>query len=109
MSKEITKHEIPVAEIDKLLDKGPAYFYGEIKGFINDCNTLFERMYDLYNECIPAQMAQIGVHVTITVNDEFHRKLLSKTGKSELSDWTFGSSGPVSKEEAAKAEKEMQL
>jgi len=106
MRKEITKHEIPVAEIDRLLDKGPVYFYGEIKGFIKDCQTLFERMFDLYNECTPAQIAQISVRVTITVNDEFHKKFLSKTNKPELCDWTFGSSGPLDKEEA---EKEMQL
>ena len=49
--KEAKRHEVTRAEIEALLDKGPKYFYGEIREFINDCQTLFERMYDLYDAC----------------------------------------------------------
>ena len=105
--REIKKQSVSKTEMMAYLDRGPVAFHNDIMELIDDCQTLFNRMFDLYNECLGAKIAQLGFHCTVTVGDEFCRKLLSKNGEAVVCDWRFGSSGPLTGDAAEAKEKEM--
>lgn len=102
----IKKQTVSKTEMMSYLDRGPEAFCDDIMELISDCQTLFNRMFDLYNECLGAKIAQLRFHYTITVGDELCRKLLTKNDEAEICDWQFGSSGLLTSEEAKAKEAE---
>lgn len=107
--REIKRQVVTKQDLLGYLEQGPKRFHDDIVELTNMCQTLFERMFDLYDDNMAAKLAQLKFHLTITVNEEFYMPFLSESGDPTICDWTFGCSGPLNEEQAAEAEKEMQL
>ena len=106
--REVKKQVVSKQDLLDYLEQGPKHFHEDITELTNMCQTLFERMFDLYDDNLAAKIARLKFHLTITVNEEFAVSLLSKNGSPVLCDWSFGCSGLLDKDEVAEAEKEMQ-
>lgn len=66
MNKEkLGEVRVTGAEIKRIMARGPIALMEDVKSYVNDCKTLFERMQDLYKECIPVQLAGVRVHLII--------------------------------------------
>lgn len=107
--REIKKQVVSKQDLLEYLEKGPKHLHDDVVKLLEMCQTLFEQMFDLYDDNMGAKIAQLGFQLTITVNEEFTVPLLSENDNPVICDWSFGCSGPLDKEEAAKAEKEMGL
>lgn len=107
--REIKKQVVTKRDLLDYLEQGPERFHDDIVELTNMCQTLFERMFDLYDDSIAAKLAQLKFHLTITVNEECYIPYLSKSDDPMICEWSFGCSGPLNEEEAAKAEKELGL
>ena len=104
--REVKKQTVSKRSMLEYLEQGPKHFHDDVIELTNMCQTLFERMFDLYDDNMAAKLAQLKFHLTITVEEEFAVSLLSKNGNPMICDWSFGCSGPLNEEEA---EKEMGL
>lgn len=100
MSKEkLGEVRVTGAEIKRILARGPIGLMEDVKSYVNDCSTLFERMQDLYKECIPAQLA--GVRVRLIIEADKGLALFDAVfGATELA---------ATEEEAEKKFKELEL
>ena len=107
--REIKKQVISKQDLLDYMERGPKHFHDDIVELTNMCQTLFERMFDLYDDNMAAKIAQLKFQLTITINEETVVPLLSENNNPMICDWSFGCSGPLDKEEAEEAEKEMQL
>ena len=107
--REIKRQVVTKQDLLEYLEQGPKHFHDDVIELTNMCQTLFERMFDLYDDNMAAKLARLKFHLTITVNEEFAVSLLSQKGNPVICDWSFGCSEPLNEEQAAKAEKEMQL
>ena len=100
MSKEkLGEVRISGAEIKRIMARGPLALMEDVKSYVDDCNTLFERMQDLYKECIPAQL--VGIRVRLVIEAE--------KGPTFF-DAVFGATEPAATDEEAEQKfKEMEL
>lgn len=100
MSKEkLGEVRVSGAEIKRIMARGPIALMEDVKSYVNDCNTLFERMQDLYKECIPAQLVGIRVHLIVDADKG-----------PTFFDVVFGATEPAStEEEAEKKFEELEL
>lgn len=107
--REIKKQVVTKQALLDYMEQGPKHFHDDVVELVHMCQTLFERMFDLYDDNIAAKIARLKFHLTITVNEEFAVSLLSQKGNPVICDWSFGCSGPLDEKEAAEAGKEMQI
>lgn len=86
------------SEIKRIIERGPDAMLSDIKSYVDDCETLFERMQDLYKENIPVQLLGLRVHLIVDSAD------------TTFFDAVFGCTEPVATEEEAEQKfKEMEL
>lgn len=91
MSKEkLGEVRVSGAEIRRIMERGPIALIKDVKSYVDDCETLFERMQDLYKECIPAQLVGIRVHLIIEADKG-----------PTFYDAVFGATEPAATEEEA--------
>lgn len=106
--KEVKEQVISKRDLLEYMEQGPQHFHDDVVELTHMCQTLFERMFDLYDDNMAAKIARLQFHLTITVNEEFAVALLSKDSSPVICDWTFGCTGPLNEEQAAKAKKEIE-
>lgn len=100
--REIKKQVVSKQDLLDYLEQGPKRFHEDITELTDMCQTLFERMFDLYDDNLAAKLAQLRFQLTITVSKESIVPLLSESNDPVICDWSFGCSGPLDKEDAEK-------
>jgi hypothetical protein len=100
--REVKKQVISKQDLLDYLEQGPKHFHEDITELTNMCQTLFERMFDLYDDNLAAKIAQLKFQLTITINEKTVVPLLSENNDPVICDWSFGCTGPLDKEDAEK-------